>query len=296
MATNLGWLGDLVAQILRLDGNAIASRRVWNLSSRFTATDDATNEWTDIDIDMSEVAGEAPTPAALNGVSATGTSNTFARGDHAHKIGVDTDDASAIARQSCTIAYDASGVATGVSYGLVVDAEVVSGGTDRLFECREAGAARFSVQLPASNARHITMTTERGAPMTDGIVTADVIPDTGEEIIVERGAQSASSVSASSSFSVEIDTLSDRQGHFELHVSSINGGGDSAMSSVAGSWTNSSGTVTLGARIDQTDGGADDDTIASSVSGNTITIELTNEASAAKSYYATWTVSSWELP
>lgn len=147
MAINLGWLADLVAQLLYVDGNPRAQRRAWNLSTFFDVSDDSTNQWLDVSIDFANVLAETDvSPTAVKDTAgAIGTADQFARADHEHSLGQDL--LAATGNEiSCDLSYAVNKATSGNDTGLRINVtDTASPGTSKYLSCVVDGGETCSV-------------------------------------------------------------------------------------------------------------------------------------------------------
>lgn len=292
MAINLGWLADLISQRLYIDAVAQASRRAWNLSAYFSASDDATNERTDIDLDLAEVAAQATAPAVLSGVEAVGTSGVLARADHAHALGVDTLPTSSVTRQACTVAFDGSGVTSGASYGFILDEEVATTGTSILAELRRSGSPRWTFSGEGSG--QVTFTTA-SCTASDGASEIDLIPSGTGAVTRTYEVRQDTAIASSSTATYEIAIPDGYMGRLQFVATSATTSGTAlAETRYDALVKNVSGTAAIEAGTFATRGTAADGT-AAAASGGVIEITLTNNHGAAKTYAAYWTLDTQEF-
>lgn len=177
MATpNLGFLADLLGQLVYKAGVAMSTRRAWNFTG-FTITDDASNARTNITPDHEWVADQASTspspvvgPTADIGTAVAGVS----RADHVHALGISP--LTSPDYTSVLLEYSAADVASGDATGLKINESTAGSGTTTPLDLQKGGTSHFKFQC--TGAGGVVLEADDQLVVTADSHTCDLTPET----------------------------------------------------------------------------------------------------------------------
>lgn len=299
---NLGFLADLVSQLLFRSGVAQTSRRAWNLSSAFSVSDDSANGRTDIGIDPEGLAGQSNvTPAATTGAatSAGAASSGLARADHQHRLGRGSTTSGD--RDAATLSYDASAITSGDALGLVIDEETATSGDSKLLDMRREGVSKYTFRGDRTGS--IGWTFDAGGALTATSSVGDVVEDLAAggdgTVTVERQALVMGDINPSSDADIALTFNEETISWVEIIYTGAQVGGSEHHSGgkiralvyrPAGSGAI---VVETSSVLLESAGSTSADTVSTSVLTGTVTFEITNGDNAPREYRAYTTVTTF---
>lgn len=283
---NLGWLSDLLGVLLYRDGVAQASRRAWNLSSRFIASDSPADGWTEIDIDAGALAAQtvsAPEPVTRSTGSVGSSSATLARSDHEHALGADPNNTE---RRALALQYDASGVTSGPAVGFEIDQAVAPGGSASsvLLDLRSAGTSQIKVLGGNSGGVEIRAAGKLTASNPTTGHEGDLIP-TGAGAWLDVLESDRDTATSPGGVSFALETPSGYAEFIDAVIVSYDSSGANAAVTVLQILSAYDGSTYEVTEIYRDTGGVDADSVSVS-GGSAINIELTNNHAGSKTYTA----------